>query len=425
MGKRGPKLGRRTREALMDMIKATNQYTNKTNSELARILHVTEGNIRYWRKKVKNGYRDRRKEKASGVSRYDEIIVEWIRSNIKSPRRETVKILYEMLVEHHGYELSYDALRRYIKKHHPEVMEKPKRIRIETPPGVLMQLDWKEDIKVQMYRAGNYEIRNLLLGVMGFSRGTAAVVSRKRDMESFIWGNLEILKRFEGIPEVVRPDCMKTAVIEWKGRKSRITPEYSEYMKKLGIKVFPARPGTARDKGKVEKRIRDILDSTAFRRKIFRDDKELQEYIDGAITGLMKKWRAGSTGLTVEESLEYERKSMRRLPDIFPRVPASTRKTKVRQDGTVYFEKNYYQVHERHIGKKVTCMRYGNEVLIYKDGELIESSRALPGAEGIVMLSEKAIRESTVPMSDIVREWGLTVSKRQIEIYEEIKGGKR
>jgi hypothetical protein len=41
------------------------------------------------------------------------------------------------------------------------------------------------------------------------------------------------------------------------------------------------------------------------------------------------------------------------------------------------------------------------------------------------MLSEKAIRESTVPMSDIVREWGLTVSKRQIEIYEEITGGKR
>jgi len=91
---------------------------NKSNSEIARTLGVSEGTVRYWHRKQREKRLDGRTRKPSGVSRYHEIVDDWVSEN---------------------------ATRR-----------KGWCIRIETPPGELAQVDWKEDVQFQIGAPGNW-----------------------------------------------------------------------------------------------------------------------------------------------------------------------------------------------------------------------------------------------------------------------------
>ena len=85
---------------------------NKSNSEIARALGVSEGTVRYWHRKQREKRLDGRTRKPSGVSRYHEIVDDWVSENATRRKRSTILSLYETLKAHHGFSLSYDALRR-------------------------------------------------------------------------------------------------------------------------------------------------------------------------------------------------------------------------------------------------------------------------------------------------------------------------
>ena len=184
--------------------------------------------------------------------------------------------------------------------------------------------------------------------------------------------------------------------------------------------VFPNRPGAATDKGKIEKRIGDLFRRIDIRHRIFTDLKDLQMQLDTKLEQLESEWRCGSTGLSVGESFRYEKKYLRQLPATFPQLPIKECRTMVRRDGTVYFDGNYYQVPHVYSDKSVLCMHTGDEIRIYHNGDDIGRFSYLPGTKGMVRLSEEAIRQTRVPLSDTVRGWALEVAKRQVEIYHEL-----
>ena len=101
------------------------------NSEIGRKLGVTEGAVRYRLKRRASGEPDGRMSKPSNL----DVFREWIGAYEESRRRPTLRLLEQMLREHHGYRRSYDALRRYIRKHFPEFQKKGARCRLETPPA--------------------------------------------------------------------------------------------------------------------------------------------------------------------------------------------------------------------------------------------------------------------------------------------------
>jgi len=68
-------------------------------------------------------------------------------------------------------------------------------------------------------------------------------------------------------------------------------------------------------------------------------------------------------------------------------------------------------------------MNTGQEIVIYHDGEEIERHPYMAQAKGMVTLSKQALKDTDIPLSDLVRSWGMEVAKRQVEIYEEITGG--
>ncbi len=391
-----------------------------SNIEIAQKMGISEGAVRYRIKRHHSGKRDRRKLRGSGLDKYHDFIALWIDDYKDLTHRPTLKALYELLRDHHDYRGSYDAVRRYIRKHFAEFLKKGARIRIETPPGVLMQVDWKEDIPVQFERSGNLVKVHALCFSLSFSRKMVVFVSETKNLRAFMSSHGKAFRKLGGLTAYIRPDCLKSAIVRWKGEKSILNERYKKYMDDLGICVFPSRPGAATDKGKIEKRIGDLFRRIDITHCIFADLKDLQQQIDVKLTELEDEWRCGATGRSVSESFRYEKKHLSPLPESFPLLPLKECRTKVRRDGTVYFDGNYYQVPQVYMDKSVLCLHTGEEIRIYHGGDEIDRFAYLPGVKGMVRVSEKAINSTTIPLSETVRLWALQVARRQVEIYHEL-----
>jgi transposase len=391
-----------------------------SNSEIANKMGVSEGTVRYRIKRFESGAPDRRQDKPSGLDRYHEFIAGWIEEYKGFSHRPTLKALYELIRDHCHYPGSYDALRRYVRKHFAEFVRKGARIRIETPPGVLLQVDWKEDMAVQFARPDNWVKIHALCFSLSFSRKMVVFVSDTRNLPTFLRLHDQAFRKFGGLSRYIRTDCLKSAIVRWKGEKSILNERYKQHMDDLGITVFPSRPGVASDKGKIEKRIGDLFRRIDIRHHIFRDLPDLQRQLDDKLADFETQWCCGATGLSVAESFRYETKYLNPLPASFPHLPVKECRTLVRRDGTVYFDGNYYQVPQVYLDKSVLCMHTGDEIRIYHDGDDIGRFAYLPGAKGMVRLSETAISRSQIPMSETVKGWALDVARRQVEIYHEL-----
>jgi hypothetical protein len=199
-----------------------------------------------------------------------------------------------------------------------------------------------------------------------------------------------------------------------------INEVYRRYLEGLDMLVFPSRPGTPTDKGKVEKKIRDVFDRLDIRNRVFRDMRELQGGCNTTIRELETEWRCGATGLSVAESFAYEREYLKPLPEVFPSFPVREQRCPVHRDMTVYFMDNMYQVPKRYVDKRVLCTFTGDEIVIHHEGKEIRRFVHLPGSRGMVRLNEEVLRDPDIHMSDTVRGWALEVASRQVEIYHEI-----
>jgi len=150
---------------------------------------------------------------------------------------------------------------------------------------------------------------------------------------------------------------------------------------------------------------------------------DLEHQVNAVLDEMSHTWRCGATGLTVAESFTYERQNLRPLPENFPQLPLKEKTSRVRRDGTVYFEGNFYQVPRGYRDHAVLCMNTGTEIQIHHNGRVIGRFPYLPQAKGMVMLSEEALQDEEVHISDTVRAWSLEVARRQVAIYQDIIGG--
>jgi len=391
-----------------------------SNCEIARKLGVTEGAVRYRLKREVSEAEDLRTKRGSHLDCFSSVIGNWVSDYEGDRRRPTLKLLYDILRERYGYDRSYDAVRRYVRKHFPSFYKKGSWVRIETPAGHLVQVDWKEDIKVQMRESGNWLKVHAMIFTLAFSRKSVVLFREIKDLQTFLNCHREAFARLGGLPLVIRTDCLKSAITRWNGSDTVLNPDYSRYISRLGINAFPSRPSTPTDKAKVEKRIRDLFCRLDLKHKVYKDMSDLQNWSDAKLCELEKGWRSGATGYSVAESFLYEQQHLKSLPIHFPQVPVKERVVRVRNDGTVYFCKNYYQVHGKYRGKDILCIHTGTEVVLYHEGEEIDRFDYLPHSDGMVTLSEKVLRDPDLKISDRVRQWALEVASRQVEIYHEI-----
>ena len=257
--------------------------------------------------------------------------------------------IFQDLVEHHGYEGSYDAVKRFVRS---LVSSTPKlSCRFETLAGQEAQVDYGEGAPTRDARSGNYRKPRLFVLSLSFSRHAFRKVVWRSSQQ--VWCELheEAFAHFGGTPEWIRLDNLKEGVIEPDIYDPELNKLYAALLKHYNIIALPCRPYAPDLKGKVESQI-SYAQGTALKGKRF-------ELIDDQNAHLMhwdERWAStrihGTTKRQVREMFEEERPALKPLPAArfeYYRIV----ERRVHFDGHIEIDGAYYSSPSRYVGTTV------------------------------------------------------------------------
>lgn len=339
-----------------------------TNREVARLLEVTEGTVRYHRRRAASGAVDGRSLKpklAAGFRSHIEAYLE--ARELDSP--ENVADLHAWLVAEHGYPGSLRSMERYVRASYPAPAVRARR-RVETPPGAQAQADWAAFPGVWV---GNGAVDLLMFELqLSHSRRDAIVWSERKDQLAWLHVHNEALPRLGGVPASIRVDNEKTAVVHGAGAWGVVNPVYRRYAETVRFHIDLCPPREPRAKGKVERRIRDRRQGVNPYDRHWRDLSELQAWTDERTLESAHRRRCPATGTDVYTAWVEERALLGLLPEL-PAPFDVVVERRVGADCTLQFEGRTYSVPFRYLGQRVEVRGTATQVQIRAGGECVAS----------------------------------------------------
>ncbi len=245
------------RQEQIEMMDEMIREERVSGRQAAALLQVTEGALRYRRKRLASGARDRRAEQATAVAGMEAAVttvLEALAPTAPEGRPICGRLVFEALVRDHGYTGSYPALIRYLRRARGRSPVRAVR-RVELPPGMQAQHDWLEE---RVALAGSPVRVFGLLGTLAHSRGSALWLGLRMTQVAWQAGHAALFQSYGGVPRVVRIDNLKTAVAAGAGPSAVFTPAFQAFATSCGFTIDPCRVRTPQDKGKVERRVRVI-----------------------------------------------------------------------------------------------------------------------------------------------------------------------
>lgn len=335
---------------------------------IARQLGCDESTLRYRLKRREEGREDGRRRQPEACAPWDKEIAGWLEAQREASRPAPMRELYDGLVML-GYAGSERSVRRYVGRRRPRPKLRPRR-RVEVQPGSQGQVDWIER-KVRLWSHGGAEVvvYGFLL-VLGFSRMWAVVWSLSQDLLAWLTCHNEALGRLGGVPWTLRIDNLKTGVKSGAGPWAEIHPGYASWAEQVGAVIDPARVRTPTDKGKVERRARDVETYVDLDR-VYLDLAHLQEVTDAGLAqraaGLVHPLLGGD----LLAAWRFEREHLLPLPARLPR-PFDVQVTRrANGDGLVRFEGREYHVPLADLDREVLVRGCAGEVELVVDGRTV------------------------------------------------------
>jgi transposase len=226
------------------------------------------------------------------------------------PRLRSTR-LFEM-VKTRGYDGSIGTLRRYVRRVRPGPRHEA-FFKLTVLPGEQAQVDWGSFGKI---RIGNSERRlSCFVMVLSWSRGTFARFTLDQTLESFVRCHVEAFEAFEGVPREVLYDNLKSVVIERQADLIRFHPHILELAGHYHFAPKPVGVRRGNEKGRVERRIRDIRESF-FAARTYRSLEHLNAQLDGWLEHIAHARSVpGDASRTVALALREERDRLLALPD--------------------------------------------------------------------------------------------------------------
>jgi transposase len=256
----------------------------------------------------------------------------------------------------------FDHYNRWSKKVNPVM-------RISHKAGDKMYVDYAgKTLEVIDKPTGEVRTAQFFVSILGASQYTYAEATFSQGKEDFI-GSLERSVLFyEGVPQAIVPDNLKSAVIKSDRYEPTINETLLEFATHYRTAILPARAYRPRDKSLVEgavkilyRRIYTHLDD-----KRFFSLKELNVAIGEALEIHNNKKLTGRNYSRKELFEEVEKKELASLPVARFQLKAQRMAT-VLQNGHVLLspDKHYYSVPFHYIRKKVKLLYSKDTVEVY------------------------------------------------------------
>lgn len=270
--------------------------------------------------------------------------------------------IYQDLVAEHGFEASYQSVKRFVAK---LKASEPARVwRMESLPGEEAQVDFGLGAMIEE-EAGRKRRSWVFRMVLSHSRKGYSEAVMRQDTETFLRCLENAFRSFGGVPQVLNLDNLKAAVLKADWYDPEINPKMADFCRHYGVSVMPCRPGTPQHKGKVERGVAYVRNN-ALKGRRFASLGQQNAHLAHWETQVADKRIHGTTCKQVSACFEEERKHLGALPaSLFPCYQEARRT--VGRDGFVEVAKAFYEVPPEYIGNRVwarwdsRCVRILNE----------------------------------------------------------------
>lgn len=273
---------------------------------------------------------------------------------------------------------SYDSFKAYVRSKNflelrRECCNPKSHVRVETGRGEQVQLDWKENLKMEL-KTGEIIDFNIFTAVSSYSRFTDLVYSKTKTTEDFIRCLIQVTDDFGGVPDGFLTDNM-SAVVQVTGGGRRKLPQIIQLEKDMEAKINLCKPKKPQTKGKVESANRMISWLEPYQGKLNSE----QELIDTVkiITRQINEEACETTGIPRKILFKKEKEYFRPLPnpiildsyikDIYTQTVPSTLLVQYKGKG--------YSVPKSYIGKRVKVIPIDDNLQIYYNNQFICSHK--------------------------------------------------
>ena len=279
----------------------------------------------------------------------------------------------EELASEHGYAGSYKAVLRFVPRRAPPPKLRPVR-RVETRPGTQAQVDWGTR-KIFVHELGGIAPLKAFLMTLSHSRMNPIRCYLDETQLSWLDGHNHALSYLGGVPLTLRIDNLKTGVKRGAGAWAIPNDTYWAYADELGFIIDPTRPNRGSDKGKVERRVQDVIGPIVRRGERFVTLEDLNASVLERATARAKMLSNPVTGDSVYDTYLAEREVLQSLPERLP-IPFDVQVVRtVGRDCLVNFEGRQYAAPFSLTGRAVQVRGAPGKVQIIADGRVVQEYR--------------------------------------------------
>ena len=290
------------------------------------------------------------------------------------------KVLWQYLVDNHGFQGVYCNFCHYLKKY-PEFDSYFKKsrpsntdnitIRYETDMGKQAQLDWKESIPFLLSSGETINV-NIFVLLLSYSRFRVYRVSLTKTQDILFSFLDDAFETFGGIPDEIVTDNMKTVMDEARTEyfEGKINNKFQQFANDYGFKIHPCIAGRPRTKAKVEAPMKVLDEIRAYNGKLnYGELVELVIRINNRVNTQVNQ----GTGRIPLMYWNKEKASLHSLPADTIRKPyqITTNTVKINHSSMFHYKGCQYSVAPEYVGKIVSLQVYDGYIHVYCNTELI------------------------------------------------------
>jgi len=278
---------------------------------------------------------------------------------------------YARLIEvlhDHGFQGSYSSLLRYLDKNN--IKSEAPIVRIETKPGHIAQVDFGHIGKIYDEDTGEHVKAYVFVMVLGYSRDAYREIVKSQDITTWCNCHIHAFEYFGGVPEVIIPDNLKSAIIKASFMDPVANRSYADLAGHYNFQIDPCLPGTPEHKGKVESGVKYVKNN-------FIPLREFKNFTDA--NAQLMDWEKNTArvrihGTTRRQPKElfdkYEEEALRSLPH--DRFEITLWKDlKVGRDIHVQCNQAYYSVPCELRGEQVQVRITSSQIAVFHNNKIV------------------------------------------------------
>ncbi len=296
---------------------------------------------------------------------------------IQSNKGISIVRIHEDLMKLYGVECGYTTVRDYVAKLH--IMQPHPYMILDALPGEEAQVDFGY---IGMLIV-NGKPRKAWIFVMSlsYSRYMYVEITFDQSVKTFIHCHIDAFKYFKGVPETVKIDNLKAAIVEADFYEPTVQRTYAAFAVHYGFFPNPCRVYTPTDKGKVESNVKYVKNN-CFKGRDFNSYEEAAAFLSDWLDNKANKRIHGTTKkMPYEVYLKEEKDKLKPLPEtefIFSR----SEKAVVRTDCHIVYDGNLYSVPYTYIGMDVDVIEINQLLKVYYEGKEIALHTLVRNAKG-------------------------------------------